>query len=348
MAKKHPALVMGTTKSHLRVDTDNDGMSPEKWVRKNAEFAGMSDKDWLNQFSNNINNSAWAKQEGKVPMMNTPDDLRGVWDTEYENHASENHGGSDEIWAMNKAGGANYDSSYQYRTKISRDTGEKEQRRFWDFSKQAWVIKNVPKIEYLDPANGYGVGNFPPGSIVQYKNDATGQNACTVVGDTGTNKAEMTPSVANQLGIPLNGHDIPTTGTTASVTYLGQSSQAFPTPESVQSDCQRLQAEWQKKQEEAKEKAKKKKGGKQADNQEQGGAFYLAQVEDHGVRAGSGQLLVAIAHPSCLHSGQQPVITGSKSICVGTSLSPLAGEGDLTKDEYVIRDKTGDQTIEMT
>jgi hypothetical protein len=33
---------------------------------------------------------------------------------------------------------------------------------------------------------------------------------------------------------------------------------------------------------------------------------------------------------------------------VGRSRSPLAGEGDETRDGFVIRDGTGDQTIDMT
>jgi hypothetical protein len=107
----------------------------------------------------------------------------------------------------------------------------------------------------------------------------------------------------------------------------------------VQADCQRLQAEHQKQLDEAKkkadeQKAKKGKKGEQASAQTQGGAFYLAQVEDHRVRAGKDELLVAVANPSCLHSGGQPVCTGSGSIFVGPSKSPLAGEGDETRDGF--------------
>jgi hypothetical protein len=338
---------MGMTKSHLKVDIDGDGRDPRAWAKANAIFAGQSDQQWLNQLSNNINKSSWAQQEGNVPQMNNGDDLQGVIDGVYDAHANDYHGGSDQLFSMFKAGGAKFDPSWQYKTTVSKDTGKTEQRRVWDFSKQAWVVKDMPVREYLNPLLPYTVGNFPPGSIVQVKNDSTGQLACGVVGDTGTNKAEMSPGMAMGAGVPINAHEIPTTNTTASITYLGQSSQAFPTDESVRSDCARLQKEWQQKQDE--QKAKQKKGkGKQAENQTQGGAFYLAQVVDHGVYGGSDQLPLAVAHPSCLHSGGQPVCTGSGSIRIGVAQSPAAGEGDLTQDGYVIRKGTGDQTIEIT
>jgi hypothetical protein len=81
--------------------------------------------------------------------------------------------------------------------------------------------------------------------------------------------------------------------------------------------------------------------------QAQEGPLYLAQGPNLGVRAGRGQLLVAVAHASTLHSGGQPVVTGSQSIFVGPDQSPLAGRGDRTQDGYLIRDRTDDQ-IYMT
>ena len=351
MGKKKVALVMGTQKRHRKVDIDGDGRSVDEWVKKNAALAGKSEQEWLNGLSDNINASSWAKQEGRVPQMNDADDLRGVIDGVYGAHSGAKHGGSDQLFSMMKAGGARFDPSWQYKTSLKKDTGQTEQRKVYDFSKKSWVVKDVPVIEYLSPNRAYLVGNFPVGSIVQVTNDTTGQNACMIVGDTGTSKAEMSAGGANAANIPINGREIPTTNTTATLTYLGQASNPLD-PEAVRSDCERLQAEYQQRQEEAKKKAeeakKKKAKGKQAQNQTQGGAHYLAQVVDHGVHAGTDQLLVAVADPSCLHDGEQPVCTGSNRIVVGVAQSPLAGEGDLTKDGFVIRKGTGDQTIEMT
>src|SRR5215468_6967158 len=62
----------------------------------------------------------------------------------------------------------------------------------------------------------------------------------------------------------------------------------------------------------------------------QAAAFTLDNAPDHGVVAGPNQLLVAVAHPSCLHSGGQPVVSGSSSIFVGPEQAPLAGHGDRT------------------
>jgi hypothetical protein len=318
-------------------------------VKANSIFAGKSDQDWLNQLGNNINNSPFAQQVGKVPQMNTPEDFQGVVDGVYDRYPDGSPKAGAELFRMlgKNGGNAGFDPSWQPYTALEKDTGKKEQRRIWDFSKQAWVVKEKPVKEHLHPSTPYMVGNFPPGSIVQETNDATGQTACGVVGDKGTTEAEQSPAMAMQAGIPISGKEIPTTDTTASITYLGQSSQKFPTPESVRSDCERLQKEWQQKQEEANKK-KKQGNDKHSENQQQGGAFYLASVVDHGVRGGQNQLLLAVAHPSCLHSGGQPVCTGSNGIRIGVAQSPASAEGDLTQDGYVIRKGTGDQTIIIT
>jgi hypothetical protein len=247
---------VGTTLSRLEVAIDGDGRTPADWVKKNADLArksdkGKSDEDWLHGLGNNINDSSWAKENGKVPEMHTPDDLRGVIDGVYAQYGTRKRG-SDKLFSMfgKKAGKAPFDPSWQYRTTAFKDTGKKELRKVWDFSKQSWVVQEMNVFEYLDPATPYVVGNFPVGSIVQVKNDATGQTWCGPVGDLGTSKAEMSPGMAKKIGIPINSREIPKTTTTASITYLGKGSSCFPTPESVRADCERLQAEYQKQLEE--------------------------------------------------------------------------------------------------
>jgi hypothetical protein len=349
MATKKQALVrepqMGDTKRRLKVDIDGDGRLTPEWVRANGIFSGQSDQAFLNQLGTNINNSGWAQQVGKVPQMDNPDDLQGVIDGVYDKYGDGTKGAR-KLFSMFEAGEAPFDPSWQPRTSLRKDTGKTEERRIWDFSKQAWVVKEMKVIQYMHPSMPYTVGNFPVGSIVQVQKDSGGPLACGIVGDTGTTKAEQSPQMAMDAGIPINGKELPTTDATASITYLGKSSVDFPTSESIRSDCERLQKEWKQKQEEKKNKDGKKK--KSADAQTQGGAFYLAQVVDHGVRGGSEKLLLAVADPSCLHSGGQPVCTGSGSIRIGVAQSPAAGEGDLTQDGYVIRKGTGDQTIEIT
>jgi hypothetical protein len=210
---------MVDTKRHRHVDIDGDGRTPPEWVRANSIFAGQSDQQWLNQLSNNINNSAWAKQVGNVPQMNTPDDLRGVVDGVYDKFPHGNDA-DNQLFAMlgPNARRAGFDPSWQYKTSLMRDTGKTEQRRVWDFSKQAWVIKEQKVYEYVHPSIPYVVGNFPKNSIVQVQNDAGGPAACGIVADTGSQKAEQSPAMAMDANIPINAHEIPTTNATASIT----------------------------------------------------------------------------------------------------------------------------------
>lgn len=77
-------------------------------------------------------------------------------------------------------------------------------------------------------------------------------------------------------------------------------------------------------------------------NPPQDAALHLETGPDYGVRVGEAQQVCAVAHPSCLHSGGQPVITGSSTIFVGPDQVPLAGHGDRTADGHSIHDRTDD------
>ena len=144
-------------------------------------------------------------------------------------------------------------------------------------------------------------------------------------------------------------------GTQVSLQYLGQGDTSkLPTATTVAAEGKKLEDALPKKPEAAKEAPAKAapakaapakgKGGKKT-AEVQGGAFYMAEVPNHGVVAGANQLLVAIAHPDCRHSGGEPVVTGSPGVFVGREQSPLAGEGDETADSLTIKKGTGTPTV---
>lgn len=79
--------------------------------------------------------------------------------------------------------------------------------------------------------------------------------------------------------------------------------------------------------------------------QAQEAALHLASGPNYGVHIGEAQLVAAVAHPTCLHSGGQPVITGSSTIFVGPDQAPLAGHGDKTQDGFCIQDRNNDNVF---
>lgn len=347
MADTNVALTdkhFGEVRKHKELRTDGDGKPIDRWLQRNADMAGKTKQQWLDDAVSNLK----AKGYSVPDKLEGADDVKGYLDGYYDTYKDAHNGGSDQIWKMWQDAGAKYDSSWQYKTSLHRDTGEKKDQKVWDLNKKAWVIKKMPVREELDPDKiPYVVSNLPKGTIVRV---TVGDNpaACAIVGDHGTNELESSPKLLGDAGVPLNGKDYPT-GPNAYGNYLvlGKSTEEFPTAEGIRKDCENQYQEYLKQQEEKKKKAeeKKKKGGKQASAQQQGGVFYLAEAPSHNVAAGASKLLVAVANPQCLHSGNQPVCTGSGTIFAGVEQSPLAREGDLTKDGYVIRKGTGDPTI---
>jgi hypothetical protein len=70
------------------------------------------------------------------------------------------------------------------------------------------------------------------------------------------------------------------------------------------------------------------------------GGIPLAEVEDHGVVSGPDQQPVAVADPSAITTGGDPVVTGSSSVRVGRHKAPLARHGDRTANGGAIVDQT--------
>lgn len=337
----------GEERSNQKVDGDGDGQSIDDWLAANAAKANTTTDQWLKGAVDNIRDKGgWMSD---VPDLKTSDDVKGLLDGLY---ARDSDAYNNKIWPMWKAAGAKHDSPWQYKTSLREYLGKTKQEKVWDPSLKSWVTVESPEMKYVDASTvPYLVRNDAPvGSIFKasYK-DAKGamHEAYLVVADHGTNKAEMSPAALSALGIKGSANDVPDMG--VKLQYLGQGDTSkLPTAESVKKDGERLEGEWKKKQEEeaAKKKAKKQPG-KRADAQKQGGAFFLAEVPDHRVVAGENQLLVAVENAACKHNGGQPVCTGSQGILVGVDQSPLAGEGDKTQDQLVIRKGTGDQTILM-
>ena len=333
----------GEVRKHKELRTDGDGKPIDRWLQKNADLAGKSQQQWLDDAVGNLK----AKGYSVPDKLNGADDVKGYLDGYYDKYQGAHNGGSDRIWQMWKDAGAKYDSSWQYKTSLHRDTGEKKDEKVWDLNEKAWVIKKMPVREELDPDKiPYVVSNLPKGTIVRVQ---VGDNpaACAIVGDHGTNELESSPKLLQDAGVPLNKLDYPG-GANAygNYTVLGKSTEEFPTADGIRKDCESQYQEYLKQQAEKQKKAdQKKKSGKHAEAQQQGGVFYLAEAPTHNVAAGADKLLVAVAHPECLHSGNQPVCTGSGTIVVGVDQSPLAREGDLTKDGFVIRKGTGNPNI---
>lgn len=347
----------GETRKDQKVDCVGDGESIDDWLNANAAAAGKTQEQWLKDAVGNINKQGgWMKD---VPAMNNSADVKGVLDGLYADgartHGSEGHtrAYNDKVWPMWKAAGAKHDSPWQYQSSMYEYTGKTKMQRTWDPALKSWVDVEVPVINYVDPNKVPFLvrSDAPTGSI--FKATYNGKSTYLMVADAGTNKAEMSSAALKALGIEGNPNAIPAVNgkpPKVDLQYLGMGDKSkLPTADSIKKDGERLEKELaDKKAEQEKKKPDPKGKGKHADAQKQGGAFYLAEVLDHGVVAGENKLLVAVAHPSCLHSGGKPVCTGSNGIFVGVEQSPLAGEDDKTEDDYYIKKGTGDQTILMT
>lgn len=344
----------GQKKTDQEIGGDGDGDPIDRWIKANADKAGKSEADWLAGATKNIRaHGGWMAD---VPDLKSGTDVKGLLDGIY---AQGDRTGEDvyntKIWPMWKAAGAKHDSPWQYKTSLRAYTGKTEQERIYDLSQKSWVDTEAPIMQYVDPNTfPYVVRNDAPvGSIFKITYVDTNKvthSTYAMVADHGTNRAEMSQASLNNLGIKGSPNGISSPGT-VSLEYLGMGDlSSMPTAATVARDGAKLEKELEAERAKKKDAAPKKPPGKKktADAQKQGGAYYLAEVSDHGVMAGVNQLLVAVADPTCLHSGGEAVVTGSRGIFVGKAKSPLAGEGDKTNDALAIKKGTGDQTIIMT
>jgi hypothetical protein len=353
---------VGEVKEDQKVDGEGDGLAIQKWLDANATASGKTSEKFLQDAVSNINAAGKASGDEfqqNVPSMKTAGELKGFLDGVYAAYPK-GTSAYNKIYDMWKVSGAKYDVPWQYQTSFRNYTGRTESEKIWDPEQKSWVDATAPVMEYVDPKTvPYLVRNDAPiGSIFKatYIDKLGTHTAYLVVAETGTNRAEMSEAGLSALGIKGNANAVPT-GSKVSLQYLGQGDTSkLPTAASVKSDGEKLEAAWNKSPEkaaqdaEAKKKAEEKakaapKGKGKKTAQVQGGAYYMAEVPNHGVVAGRNQLLVAIAHPDCKHSGGQPVVTGSPGVFVGREISPIAGEGDETADELAIKKGTGAPSV---
>lgn len=344
----------GEKKTDQAVGGDGDGDPVDRWIKENADKAKLSESDWLAKATKNIRaQGGWMKD---IPDLKSSSDVKGLLDGIYAQGDRDHEDVyNTKIWPMWKAAGAKHDSPWQYKTSLRSYTGKTEKERIFDLSQKSWVDTDAPVMQYVDPKTfPYIVRNDAPiGSIFKVTwvdPKKVSHSTYAMVADHGTNRAEMSQATLDNLGIKGSPDGILSPGP-VSLEYLGQGDlSSMPTAATVARDGAKLEKALEDERAKAKDAAPKKPPGKRrtADAQKQGGKFYLAEVKDHGVFAGQNQLLVAIADPTCLHSGGAAVATGSNGIFVGTTKSPLAGEGDKTTDALAIKKGTGDPTIIMT
>ncbi len=343
---------VGDEKAGQAVDGDGDGLPVDQWIDANAKALGKTREKFLSDAVANIRAAGKANGndfQQSVPDMKTSSDLKGFLDGVYARYPK-NNDAYDRIYGMWKVSGAKYDKSWQYPTSLHEYTGKTEAERIWDPQEKSWVDSTAPVMAHVNPKtfpflvrNDAPLGSVFKATYVDAKKVA--HTAYLMVADTGTNRAEMSDAAMSQLHINGNTNSVPD-GATVSLQYLGEGDVSkLPTPESLAADGKRLEDAYKaKKAAPAKAPPAKGKGGKKT-AQVQGGAYYMATVPNHGVVSGRNQLLVAVAHPDCRHSGDQAVVTGSAGVFVGREQSPLAREGDETADALTIKKGTGDQTV---